>query len=253
MQSGGVSMAEGKPGAIVLCGGRSRRMGWPKTQLPFGRETLLERVTRQISALATPIVLVAARGKQDQYGGEGTSGCRVVHDLHPDRGPLEGLYAGLAALQQEAAIAYVSSCDAPFVVPAVVQRLTQLLADHEIVVASDGDRCYPMPGVYRTSLALRAHALLAEGKRRLQDLLERSDTRRVDRKDLQALDPGGRSFWNVNTPPDYEHALREAGLPLDSQMAARLRLGSARDGLSRGESRAVELNDPESPGFLPHS
>ena len=33
-------------GAIVLCGGRSRRMGGPKAWLPFGPERLLQRVVR---------------------------------------------------------------------------------------------------------------------------------------------------------------------------------------------------------------
>ena len=35
--------------AIVLCGGRSRRMGRDKASLPFGTETLLERVVRIVS------------------------------------------------------------------------------------------------------------------------------------------------------------------------------------------------------------
>ena len=33
--------------AIVLCGGRSSRMGTPKALLPFGPELMLQRVVRQ--------------------------------------------------------------------------------------------------------------------------------------------------------------------------------------------------------------
>ena len=33
-------------GAVVLCGGESRRMGQPKAWLPFGPERMLQRVVR---------------------------------------------------------------------------------------------------------------------------------------------------------------------------------------------------------------
>ena len=52
------------PGAIILCGGRSSRMGLPKLSLPFGPELMLPRVVRLVRAglglAATPIVVVAA-------------------------------------------------------------------------------------------------------------------------------------------------------------------------------------------------
>ncbi|MCA9117229.1 MAG: NTP transferase domain-containing protein, partial [Planctomycetaceae bacterium] len=49
---------------IVLCGGRSSRMGQPKHLLPFGDETMLQRVVRTLSAVVSPVVVVAARGQQ---------------------------------------------------------------------------------------------------------------------------------------------------------------------------------------------
>ena len=47
-------------GAVVLCGGESRRMGRPKAWLPFGPELMLQRVVRLIGTVAQPIVVVAA-------------------------------------------------------------------------------------------------------------------------------------------------------------------------------------------------
>jgi molybdopterin-guanine dinucleotide biosynthesis protein A len=43
-------------GGIVLCGGRSTRMGRPKLSLPFGPETMLQRVLRILSEVVAPIV-----------------------------------------------------------------------------------------------------------------------------------------------------------------------------------------------------
>ena len=49
--------------AIVLCGGRSTRMGRDKSALAFGGETLLARVVRLVSQAADDVVLVAREGQ----------------------------------------------------------------------------------------------------------------------------------------------------------------------------------------------
>ena len=48
------------PGAVVLCGGESRRMGRPKAWLPFGDERMLQRVVRLVDMVARPIVARSA-------------------------------------------------------------------------------------------------------------------------------------------------------------------------------------------------
>jgi len=45
----------------VLCGGKSTRMGTSKALLPFGSETMLQRVVRLLGTIVSPIVAVAAR------------------------------------------------------------------------------------------------------------------------------------------------------------------------------------------------
>jgi molybdenum cofactor guanylyltransferase len=50
-------------GAVVLCGGESRRMGVPKAWLPFGPERLLQWVVRLVGVVSRPIV-VAAPGQE---------------------------------------------------------------------------------------------------------------------------------------------------------------------------------------------
>ena len=45
---------------IVLCGGKSTRMGSSKALLPFGSETMLQRVVRLLGEVVSPMVVVAA-------------------------------------------------------------------------------------------------------------------------------------------------------------------------------------------------
>jgi molybdopterin-guanine dinucleotide biosynthesis protein A len=50
-------------GGIILCGGRSSRMGQPKAWLPFGDEVMLQRIVRIVRAVVDPVVVVAAPGQ----------------------------------------------------------------------------------------------------------------------------------------------------------------------------------------------
>jgi len=72
-------------GAIVLCGGKSSRMGSPKALLPFGPETMLQRVVRRLAGVVSPIVVVAA---VDQRLPELSHQVIVTRDEQQGRGPL---------------------------------------------------------------------------------------------------------------------------------------------------------------------
>src|SRR6266478_2297357 len=104
-------------GGIILCGGRSTRMGSPKALLPFGPETMLQRIVRILATVVSPIVVVAAVG---QSLPELPADVTVTRDEREDRGPLEGLRAGLKALPSAIDAAYVTSCDVPLLVPGFV-------------------------------------------------------------------------------------------------------------------------------------
>ena len=106
-----------RSGGIVLCGGKSTRMGVAKATLPFGPETMLQRVVRLLGTVVSPIVVVAAR---DQDLPVLPPDVIVTRDEREARGPLEGLRAGLKALPPAVDAAYVTSCDVPLLVPAFV-------------------------------------------------------------------------------------------------------------------------------------
>ncbi len=148
---------------IVLCGGKSSRMGLPKAALPFGSETMLQRVVRLLSETVDGIVVVAADGQQLP---ELADNIRVVRDQRPERGPLEGLSAGLAACDKQTVSAYVTSCDVPFLVPEFVERMFQLLGDYEIAVPYDGKYHHPLSAVYRIEVLSYIETLLSNNRMR---------------------------------------------------------------------------------------
>lgn len=191
-------------GGVVLCGGRSSRMGRPKAWLPVGDETMLGRVVRVLGEIVSPIVVVAATGQDVPPLPKSVS---VVRDPEPERGPLQGLASGLAALEGRVEAAYASSCDVPLLRPAFVRRMIELLGEDVICVPDFGGYKHPLAAVYRVEVAPIAARLLAEGKSRPAFLFEQVRTRIVGPAELADVDPEGESLRNVNTPQEYESAL----------------------------------------------
>ena len=196
-------------GGIVLCGGRSTRMGAPKATLPFGPEVMLQRVVRLLSTVVSPIVVVAARGQELPPLPAGIS---ITRDEHADRGPLEGLRAGLKALPAHVDAAYVTSCDVPLLVPGFVERMIELLGDHDIAVMEVDGFPHPLSAVYRCTTLPEVESLLAADRLRPVFLFDAVRTRRVQTSEMTSVDPQLQTLRNLNTKEDYLAALAEAGL-----------------------------------------
>src|SRR6516165_2878621 len=126
---------------VILCGGQSSRMGRPKAWLPFGGETLLGRVVRLLGEGVSPLTVVAAPGQDVPPL---PAGVEVVRDPERGRGPLQGIAAGLEALRGKADAAYLSSCDVPFLRPAFVRRMIDLLGDRAACVPQVGGYIHPL-------------------------------------------------------------------------------------------------------------
>jgi molybdopterin-guanine dinucleotide biosynthesis protein A len=192
----------------VLCGGKSTRMGVPKATLPFGPETMLQRVVRLLGTVVSPIVVVAAR---EQSLPPLPDDIVVTHDERDQRGPLEGLRAGLKALPSSVQFAYITSCDVPLLVPEFVERMVELLGDHDIAVMEIDGFPHPLSAVYRRDTLPHVESLLENDKLRPVFLFDAVRTRRVRPEEMISVDPELRTLRNLNTPEDYLAALKEAG------------------------------------------
>ena len=195
-------------GGIVLCGGRSTRMGTPKMSLPFGNEVLLQRVVRIVGSVTSPGGVVAA---PEQDLPTLPAEVRIARDDQEGLGPLAGLAAGLEALQGEAEAAYLSACDVPLLRPEFIRALVGRLGSYELVMPRDGRFHHPLAAVYRTTLAGRIRDLLNAGRMRPFFLLEVARALEVDVAELRDVDPALDSLRNLNTPEEYAAALRDAG------------------------------------------
>jgi molybdopterin-guanine dinucleotide biosynthesis protein A len=230
---------------IILCGGESRRMGCDKAMLPFGAETMLQRVVRILTQAASPIVVSAAA---EQTLPSLDAAVRIVRDPASGRGPWQGVAAGLRAVAEESEFAFVTTCDAPFLRPNWVGRLVELIGDRAAAVPWVDGYWQPLSALYRPAAVLPViDELLADTTQTLSEkgsdplsnreakslqnpggltpfrtaqsplaLFDRVPTRRVIAEELRDIDPFLESLRNINSPEDYRKALRDAGLASDA-------------------------------------
>ena len=182
-------------------------MGVPKATLPFGDETMLQRVARLLGTVVSPIIVVAAHEQSLPALPEHV---RVARDEREAQGPLEGIRAGLSALPQSVDAAYITSCDVPLLVPAFVERMAELMGDHDIAVMEVDGFPHPLSAIYRRTTLPHVESLLAGGRLRPVFLFDAVRTRRVQPEEMTVVDPELRTLRNLNTPEDYRAALADA-------------------------------------------
>jgi molybdopterin-guanine dinucleotide biosynthesis protein A len=112
---------------LVLVGGSSSRMGRNKALLPVGGVPLIERVVAALRPLATDILLMTNEPAPYAH-----LGLPCIPDEQPGYGPLMGLYSGLKAVRHEAVL--LVACDMPFLNPALLARLVELLPGYDLVI-----------------------------------------------------------------------------------------------------------------------
>jgi molybdopterin-guanine dinucleotide biosynthesis protein A len=183
-------------------------MGTSKAMLPFGPETMLQRVVRILGTVVSPIVIVAAESQELPTL---PSNVILTRDEREARGPLEGLRAGLKALPAHVDAAYVTSCDVPLLVPDFVRHMIELARDYDIAVVEIDGFAHPLSAVYCKTALPHAEALLAEDQLRVSHLFNRVRTRRVPTSEMTGVDPELQTLRNLNTREDYEAAIATAG------------------------------------------
>jgi len=170
---------------------------------------MLQRVVRLLSEVVSPIVAVAAR---DQSLPQLPEAVIITRDEREAKGPLEGIRAGLSALPESIDAAYITSCDVPLLVPAFVERMIDLMGDHDIAVMEIDGFPHPLSAIYRRHLLPQVESLLAVDRLRPVFLFDAVRTRRVKPEEMTVVDPELRTLRNLNTPEDYRAALADAGL-----------------------------------------
>ena len=180
-------------------------MGTAKALLAFGGEPLIVHVARALSKLFREIFVVAAPDQELPQ-----LAATVIRDEIAYQGPVGGIYYGLRSAQSE--YSFITSCDVPFLNLSLVSHLVGKISDYDVVVPYWQNRFQPLHAVYRGAVIDHLQRQLEREELRPIFLYDKVRTCKVEEEEIRRFDPEGLSFFNMNTPEDYDNALRRWAL-----------------------------------------
>ncbi|HKP10862.1 MAG TPA: molybdenum cofactor guanylyltransferase [Blastocatellia bacterium] len=191
---------------FVTAGGRSSRMGRDKAWLELGGVTMIERVVAALRPVTARVTVIANRSEYTRLN------LPVVADTYVGVGPLEAIRTALANARQPRVV--LAGCDLPFVTPELFTHLLRVGGGAQAVVPlNEGGRFEPLCAVYSAAALAAVTGLIAAGERKVSRLFERVPTRFVAFAELERLDGARLFFENINSPEDYERAVRRLKRP----------------------------------------
>lgn len=191
----------------ILAGGKSKRMGQDKANIPFRGEALIRRVLDRLAGLAAEIIVIAP-SSHDLL----SLGIRITPDRLTGRGPLGGLYTALFSASHPAVAAV--ACDMPFANVALLAYQRDILYSDNMdaVVPSTERGLEPLHAIYRRETCLQSvRESLDAGDQRLISWFPHVKVRILTPEETNPFDPGGLTFLNVNTPDELARAEKIAG------------------------------------------
>jgi molybdopterin-guanine dinucleotide biosynthesis protein A len=183
--------------AAILAGGRSRRMGKAKALLPYRGRPLVTPVYETLLTVFEDIFLVT-----NDPGLFDFLPCPKIPDRIPGKGPVSGLDAALRYSRNPHVL--VVACDAPFLSPSLLKLLTEKAVEADLVIPYGPNGPEPLCAVYGKGCLPPIEDSLRKGDFKLVELATRLPAREISLDEVAAVDPGFRSFRNINTPEEYQ-------------------------------------------------
>jgi molybdopterin-guanine dinucleotide biosynthesis protein A len=187
---------------IILCGGKSTRLGRNKAMEKIGGVPLIERVMNRLTPITSKIILVTNKGN-DNFST--VKNVEIVNDIHPDKGPLSGIYTGLYYSGNVANI--VVACDMPFLNTQLLEHMTKLLPSFDAIVPRwPNGQIEPLHAVYSISCLPKIRVNLEEEQVSVNKFLKKMHVLHLNKRGFSAFDPEFLTFLNINTQADVELA-----------------------------------------------
>lgn len=193
---------------IVLAGGKSLRFGNDKASEAIGSKSLLQQVITSLRFLGGEIIVVTSDEHPISESIDHPK-LRILTDILPGKGPLGGIYTGLAASTTEYNLVVAS--DMPFLNETLLRYQIEISEGYDITVPRLGKLVEPLHAIYARSCLGPMAEMIKQEHLSIYQLFRRVRVRYMEAAEIERFDPEHRSLFNINTKTDLATARRLAG------------------------------------------
>ncbi len=194
--------------AVILAGGKSRRMGFDKQFLQIKNHYLLCHHGEQLAKLFEQIIVVT--NTPELYR---DTPFVLVSDELRDKGPLGGIHIGLKTATSRQV--FFLACDMPNIHLDYIRFMQQRLqgGTDNACITRFGDWIEPFNAFYARDLLADIENYLNNGHHSLFRFLKSQNTHYISEAEARRYSPDWQMFLNLNTREDFE-TWRNGGLDL---------------------------------------
>lgn len=187
---------------VILAGGESRRFGRDKALVILGKKRLIEYGLDLLRSIFEEVLIIANQPRQFQF-----LDVPIACDVIRGAGSLGGVLTGL--IHAKAEKCFIVACDMPFLNPSFIRSLVDRADRYDVVVPVVKGEPEPLHAVYSKRCIGPIAKRILEKDYRIINFYTRVTTLQVKEEEWLHLDPERLSFLNINTPSDFEDALKK--------------------------------------------
>lgn len=175
---------------ILVCGGKSTRMGTDKRFLKVDNQPLIYRTLQVLDKRCTEVLISCNDAKLDFLT------YNIIPDQFANMGPMGGIYTCLKSSSNN--LNFVVACDMPMVSGNLLEKMLKIVDKQQAVIPLLNNRPQPLYGLYNKSITPAIKHSIDKNNFSLQSLLKQMDTYYVEADQNDALE-----LMNINTYSEY--------------------------------------------------
>ncbi|WML35045.1 molybdenum cofactor guanylyltransferase [Clostridium sp. OS1-26] len=183
--------------AVILCGGKSSRMGFDKSKIKIDGKLLLEIIGEKLEKIFDEIILVAE--KEDKFE---NLKYKVVEDMEKNYGPAGGIYTGLKYASSK--YVFFLACDMPKINIDYIKYLMSIVEQDECdgLICKKDDWIEPLHAFYSKDLIKDFQKGIEENRLVLYDIIKNSKIKYIPEEITKKYSPDLDIFVNLNYVKD---------------------------------------------------
>ena len=198
--------------AVILCGGKSSRMGFDKCEIKINNKFLMEIIAEQLGEIFEDIVLVSndlERFKDTKY--------TVIKDMIANSGPIGAIYTALK--QTTSKYIFVTACDMPIINLDYIKYMMELIKRENVegVATYNSKYIEPLYAFYSTDMLGSFDRELNKNNFKLLDVIRNSKMHYVEEEKAREFSTDMGIFINLNYVSDLS-VLKNIFSEVDSKL-----------------------------------